>query len=80
MQIQGSDITETPEIIPKRGNPLEVLAIFIRLGLAGQLLILATFAKKSSFDANGSMNAPMATCLDCASFCLGQQVVRLASH
>jgi len=33
MQTQGSDIIETPEIIPKRSHLLEVLAIFTRLGL-----------------------------------------------
>ncbi len=33
MQTQGSDIIETPEITPKRGHLLEVLAIFTRLGL-----------------------------------------------
>src|SRR5215831_3309742 len=33
MQTQGSDITENQESTPKRGNLLEVLAIFTRLGL-----------------------------------------------
>src|SRR5438552_13466356 len=33
MQTQGSDSIETPEITPKRGHLLEVLAIFTRLGL-----------------------------------------------
>ncbi len=33
MQIQGSDVVESPEQAPKRGNFLEVLAVFTRLGL-----------------------------------------------
>jgi chromate transporter len=33
MQTQGSDVVESPEYAPKRGNFLEVLAIFTRLGL-----------------------------------------------
>src|SRR5207237_8972225 len=33
MQTQGSDIIETPEIIPKRSHLLEVLAVFTKLGL-----------------------------------------------
>ena len=64
MQTQGSDVVKSPEHAPKGGNFLEVLAIFTRLGLtslAGQSLILATFARKSSFAANGSMNVPMVT-------------------
>jgi hypothetical protein len=81
MQTQGEDVVDSIEYPPKGGNFLEVLAIFTRLGLTsfgGQSLILATFVKKSSFAADGSMNERMATCLDCASFCRDQRVVKQA--